>query len=174
MRQKCDLFTFGLSNSTSLSVQMNEPHAIFSILKETRSHSCHSLSMRILIGQYAHRLGIVMMALDSLFMRVNVHRIFFENYDVCKLFWKTDGRKYNNNNVAIFRSSIWQSESAMGFWATHCHYIPRGRSNTLKNKLEQTSAKTGKRKKHHFSLKFSRSQGCSSSEALHWDDQVCA
>ena len=43
----------------------------------------------------AHRFGIVIMALDGVFMWVDVNGIFFENDVVCTmLFWKTEGGKY--------------------------------------------------------------------------------
>ena len=44
----------------------------------------------------AHRFGIVMMALDGVFMRVDVNDNFFENDVVCTmLFLKTEGGKYS-------------------------------------------------------------------------------
>lgn len=43
----------------------------------------------------AYRFGIVMMALDGVFMRVHVNESFFENDLVCTtLFLKTEGEKY--------------------------------------------------------------------------------
>ena len=43
-----------------------------------------------------HRLGVVMTALDGVFMRVDVNGNFFENDAVCTmLFWKTEGGKYS-------------------------------------------------------------------------------
>ena len=44
----------------------------------------------------AHRFGIVIMALDGVFMWVDVNGIFFENDVVCTmLFLKTEGQKYS-------------------------------------------------------------------------------
>ena len=43
----------------------------------------------------AHRFGIVIMALDGVFMRFDVNDNFFENDAVCTmLFLKTEGGKY--------------------------------------------------------------------------------
>lgn len=43
-----------------------------------------------------HRFGIVIMALDSVFMRVDINDKFFENDVVCTmLLLKTEGRKYS-------------------------------------------------------------------------------
>ena len=43
----------------------------------------------------AHRFGIVIMALDGVFMRFDVNDNFFENDAVCTmLFWKTERGKY--------------------------------------------------------------------------------
>ena len=44
----------------------------------------------------AHRFGIVIMALDGVFMRFDVNDNFFENDVVCTmLFLKTEGGKYS-------------------------------------------------------------------------------
>ena len=44
----------------------------------------------------AHRFGIVIMALDGVFMRFDVNDNFFENDVVCTmLFLKTEGQKYS-------------------------------------------------------------------------------
>ena len=44
----------------------------------------------------AHRFGIVIMALDGVFMRFDVNDNFFENDAVCTmLFLKTEGGKYS-------------------------------------------------------------------------------
>lgn len=67
--------------------------------------------MRILIGLYgfsfflqytaAHRLGIVTMALDSIFMRVYVNGNLFENYYVCTKLTSASLHSFGSNDKRI-------------------------------------------------------------------------
>ena len=84
-----------------LSVHTNEPCATFVVLKGTGICLCYEDSDRLAWlypSPYtaAHRFGIVIMALNSVFMQVDVNDNFFENDVVCTmLLLKTEGGKYS-------------------------------------------------------------------------------
>ena len=84
-----------------LSVHMNESRAIFVVLKGTGRRWCYSLLLilRILIGLHGlsfslHSLppfGIVIMALDGVFKRVDVNNFFENDVVYTMLLLKTEG-----------------------------------------------------------------------------------